>query len=141
MVRNERGEVLRQAVEACVVGKVDALPELFTPDVSGWSPNMLVGSLDELREVVAEREDAFSDVAMQVDALDVFGKKGFMEYRLTGVFSRPFFIDENTVVEPNGRELLVGAALVAEFTGDKISAFRNYFDDSVLMEQMLAVQR
>ena len=28
--------------------------------------------------------------------------------------------------------------MVAEFTGNKISAFRNYFDDATPMEQMLA---
>ena len=33
------------------------------------------------------------------------------------------------------------AALVAEFKGDRISAFRNYFDDASLMEQMLAARR
>jgi hypothetical protein len=27
-------------------------------------------------------------------------------------------ISEDVVVEPNGRELLLGAAMVAEFTGD-----------------------
>ena len=41
------------------------------------------------------------------------------------------------MVEPNGRELLLGAAMVAGFTGNKISAFRNYCDDATLMEQML----
>jgi hypothetical protein len=57
------------------------------------------------------------------------------------VFSGPFEINEDVGVEPNGRELLRGAAMVAEFTGNKISAFRNYFDDATLMEQMLATSR
>ena len=113
MVENDRRQMLRQALEACVVGEVDALPELFATDVSGWSPNMLVSSLDELRDVVADREDAFANVAVHVDAVDVVGKKGFMEYRLTGIFSGPFVVDENTVIDPNGRELVLGAALVA----------------------------
>jgi hypothetical protein len=121
-----------------LLGEVDALPEMFTADVSGWSPNMLVTSLDELTEIVADREDALSDVKIQVDALDVCGNKGFMEYRVSAVFSGPFFVDEDTTIQPNGRELLIGAALVAEFTSGKISAFRNYFDDATLMEQMLA---
>jgi hypothetical protein len=47
------------------------------------------------------------------------------------------WIDEETVIEPNGRELLVGAAFVAEFDGDAISAFRNYFDNAALLEQMV----
>ena len=138
MSDTDRRRVLRRALEACIVGQDEALPELFTEAVSGWSPNMLVTSLDELTEVVADREDALSDVNVQVDALDVFGNKGFVEYRVSAVFSGPFAISQDLVVEPNGRELLLGAALVAEFTGDKISAFRNYFDDATLMEQMLA---
>lgn len=56
------------------------MPELFTEHVSGWSPNMLITSLDELTGAVADREDALSDVNLQVDALDVFGSKAFVEY-------------------------------------------------------------
>lgn len=138
MTQTDRRRVLRRALEACIVGEVDALPELFTEQVSGWSPNLMVGSLEELAEAIADREDAVSDVNLQVDALDVFGNKGFVEYRLSAVFSGPFVISEDVVIEPNGREILLGAAMVADFTGDKISAFRNYFDDATLLEQMLA---
>jgi SnoaL-like domain len=137
MAENGRGEVLRRALEACITGDVDALPEFFTADVSGWGPNMLVRSLDELTETVASREDALSDVGIEIDSLDVFGNKGFVEYRLNAVFSGPFALDEDTVIDPNGGKILLGAALVAEFSGDKISAFRNYFDDAALLEQML----
>jgi len=138
MAENTRAEVLRRGLEACIVGDVAALPELFTEDVSGWSPNLLVSSLAELAEAVADREDSLSDVALQVDALDITGNKGFIEYRVSAVFSGPFVISDEVVIEPNGRELVLGAAMVAEFSGDRISAFRNYFDDATLMEQMLA---
>ena len=138
MAESDRQSVLRRAVEACALGQAGVLPELFTKDVSGWSPNLFVSSLDELTEAVGEREDAFSDVTLEVDALDVFGNKGVMEYRLSAVFSGPFVVDDENVVEPNGRELMIGGALVAEFTDGRISAFRNYFDDATLMEQMLA---
>ena len=138
MAENTRAEVLRRGLEACIVGDVAALPELFTADVSGWSPNLLASSLAELAEAVADREDSLSDVALQVDALDITGNKGFIEYRVSAVFSGPFVIRDEVVIEPNGRELVLGAAMVAEFSADRISAFRNYFDDATLMEQMLA---
>jgi hypothetical protein len=127
MTQTDRRRVLRRALEACTVGEVEPLPELFTEQVSGWSPNLIVSSLDEPAEAIADREDAVPDVNLQVDALDVFGNKGFVEYRLSAVFSGPF------VIEPNGREILLGAAMVADFTGDKISAFRNHFDDATLL--------
>ena len=137
MAESDRAGVLRRAVEACVRGEVDALPELFTADVSAWSPIMLAGSLEELTEVVADREAALSDVKLQIHAADIIGNKGYMEYGLSAVFSGPLVVDGDTVVEPHGQEIRIGAALVAEFTGDKISAFRNYFDDLPLLEQML----
>jgi len=34
------------------------------------------------------------------------------------------------VIEPNGKRLLLGAAAVADFKGDKIRAVRAYFDDA-----------
>ena len=137
MPDNDRAVVLQRALEACVRGDASVLPELFTEDVSGWSPNMLVTSLGELAEAVSDREDALSAVDIQIDALDVLANKGFVEYRVSAVFSGPFVITDDVVIEPNGRDLLLGAALVAEFTGNRISAFRNYFDDTTLMEQML----
>ena len=134
---DDRAGVLRRGVEAVVSGQSDALSELFTENVSGWSPNLMVSSLEELKEVTGHREDALSDVKLDVDALDIVGNKGYMEYRLSAVFSGPITIDEETVVEPTGGKIVIGAALVAEFEGDKISAFRNYFDDLSLMEQLL----
>jgi hypothetical protein len=130
-------EVLRAALEACLLGQVDVLPDLFTEDVSGWSPNMLVSSLAELTDFVGYREGALSDVAVQVDSLDVLANKGFVEYRVSARFTGPFMIDDGIVLEPNDHELLLGAALVADFEDGKISAFRNYFDDATLLEQMI----
>jgi len=119
MSANERRLVMRRALEACTLGEVESLPDLFTEDVNGWSPNLLVTSREELAEVVADREDAISDVDLEINALDVFGNKGFAEYRLSGTFSGPFALSEDTVVEPNGHELLLGAAMVAEFKGTR----------------------
>jgi len=134
---NDRRGVLRHGLEACITGAVDALPELFTDDVSGWSPNMLVSSLDELKQVVADHDDSLSDVSVDVNALDVFGDKGVVEYRVNATFSGPFVISEDAVIPPNGRRILLGGALVAEFSGDRISGFRNYFDDAALIDQMM----
>lgn len=137
MAQSTRSDVLRRALEACILGYVEELPKLFTDDASVWSPNMLTGSLGELAEAVADRDGSLSDINLQIDGLDVLGNKGFVEYRVSGVFSGPFVLDENRVIEPNGQTILIGAALVADFDGDKIAALRNYFDDATLMEQML----
>ena len=68
---------------------------------------------------------------MRVDAPHPCAQRGTVAERLV--------LDEDTVIDPTGGKILLGAAFVAEFTGDKISAFRNYFDDASLLEQMVAV--
>ena len=137
MARTGRAGVMERALEACLKGDVAALPQLFTDDVSGWSPNLHVSSLDELEEAIAERDETLSNVSVKIDTIDVVGNKGYAEYRVNAVFSGPFVIDEDTVIEANGRELLVGAAFAVDFEGDTISAFRNYFDNAALLEQMI----
>ena len=136
-----RGAILRHAIETCIPPDDDAiakLGELFHDEVTVWSPNLLATGLPDLAKNLAYRENAFSDVGIQIDALDVFADKGFAEFRVTATFSGPFMIGKETVIEPRGQRLILGAAVVADFEGGKIKALRAYFDDSTLLEQMLA---
>ena len=140
MTQKNRGAALRRAIETCIHPDEDSvgrLSDLFTDDVTVWSPNLFTTNLAELAEILALREQAFSDVDIQIDALDIFADKGFAEFRVTANFTGPFVIDEEVVIEPNGRQLMLGAAAVAEFESDKIRALRGYFDDTSLLEQML----
>ena len=141
MTGTSRGAILRRAIETCIQPDEDAiakLGELFSDDVTVWSPNLLAVGLADLAEHLEFREMAFSDVDIQIDALDVFANKGFAEFRVAATFSGPFVIKKDTVIEPNGQRLLLGAAAVAEFEGGKIKALRAYFDDATLLEQMVA---
>ena len=136
-----RDAVLTRAITICITPDDDAiatLSELFTDDATVWSPNMFAVGLTDLEENLAVRESSFSDVDIQIDSLDVFGSRGVIEFRVTGTFSGPFVADETVVIEPNGHQLLLGAAAVADFDGDRIKALRAYFDDASLLEQMLA---
>ena len=57
---------------------------------------------------------------------------------LSAVFSGPFVISKDLVIEPNGREIRSARPRRPTSPGDKISAFRNYLDDTTLMEQTFA---
>ena len=141
MTGTSRGAILRRAIETLIQPDDDAiakLGELFDDDVTVWSPNLFVVGLADLAENLTVRENAFSDVDIQIDALDVFANKGFAEFRVTATFSGPFVIGEEAI-EPNGHKLLLGAAAIADFEEGKIKALRAYFDDATLLEQMLAV--
>ena len=141
MTGTSRGAILRRAIETCIQPDDDAiakLGELFHDEVTVWSPNLLAVGLADLAKNLEFRENAFSDVDIQIDGLDVFANKGFAEFRVAATFSGPFMIGKEVAIEPNGRKLLLGAAAVAEFEGGKIKALRAYFDDATLLEQMLA---
>jgi ketosteroid isomerase-like protein len=141
MTGTSRHAILRRAIETCIHPDDDAiakLGELFHDDVTVWSPNLLALGLADLAENLAFREMAFSDVDIQMDALDIFANKGFAEFRVAATFSGPFVIGKETAIEPNGQRLLLGAATIADFEGGKIKALRAYFDDTTLLEQMLA---
>jgi hypothetical protein len=98
----------------------------------------MVSSLGELTEAVGARDESLSDVSILVHGVDVVGDRAYAEYIVSAVFSGPFPIGDDIVIDPNGRELTLGGIIAADFAGDKISAFRNYFDDVTLLVQMLA---
>lgn len=125
-----------QAMARCGA-RPSRLDELFHDDVSVWSPDLHAVGLEDLAENLAFWETAFSDVDIQIDALDVFANKGFAEFRVVATFSGPFVVDEEVVIEPNGHKLSLGAAAVAGFEAGKIKALRAYFDDAALLEQMI----
>ncbi len=141
MADTTRGTTLGKAIDVCIRPDDESaasLGELFADDVSVWSPNLLAVGIDQLAEHLDYREGAFSDVEVEISAVDTFGNKGFMEFRVSGTFSGAFALDADEFVEPNGKRLLIGAAAVAEFEGEKIKALRVYFDDATLIEQMAA---
>ena len=140
MAENTRGAALRRAIETCIRpddAAISELGDIFTEDVSVWSPNLLAIGLKDLAENLAFRQTAFSDVDIAVDTLDVFGDRALAEFHVAATFSGPFVVDEEVAIEPNGQRLVLGAAAVADFEGDKIKALRAYFDDATLLEQML----
>ena len=141
MSESSRGATLVRAIETCIHpddAAIADLGSLFTDGVTAWSPNLFAVGIGDLAETLAFRESAFSDVAITFTSIGVLGNKGFAEFQVAATFAGPFVIDEDTVIEPNGRTLLLGAAAIADFDGDKISAIRAYFDDTTLLEQMLA---
>ena len=111
--------------------------DLVTDDVVGWSPTLLVRSRAELLGAVGGRENTFSAIDVEVRALDELGDKAIAEWHVAADHTGPLFVDDDLVIEPTGRRLHLSGATVAEFDGDRICAFRSYFDDLALLEQAL----
>jgi len=128
---------LTQALRAAICGDDVELSRVFTDDVVAWSPVLSVSSLEELSKAFQERETAFSDVEIHIDAVDVSPMKAIAEWRVSAVHSGPFHIEDDLTVEPTGRTLYLAGATFAEFRDDRIATMRTYFDDAALLEQVL----
>ena len=136
-IASAQASAMRRLLEATVTGDLAAIADLVTADVTAWSPTLFVTSRDELLGALEHHEDAFSGIEVRVQALDQVGDKAFAEWHVAVDHTGPLAVDDDLVIQPTGRRLHVSGATVAEFDGDRICAFRSYFDDLALIEQLL----
>ena len=132
----DRATVLVQAIEASVTGDSRVVRELYADDVQGWSPVMTVSSAAELAVELEDRQEAFSDIDLEVTPLDVGADQACVEWIATATHSGPLVIDEDVVIEPTGGRFTLRGVTVADFEGDRIRAFRQYWDEVSLLEQL-----
>jgi ketosteroid isomerase-like protein len=127
---------LVQAIEATVTGDSRVVGELYVDDVQGWSPTMTVTSAAQLAVELEDRQDAFSDIELDVTPLDVGDDQACVEWIATATHSGPLVVDEDVVIEPSGGRFTLRGVTVADFEGDRIRAFRQYWDEVSLLEQL-----
>jgi ketosteroid isomerase-like protein len=132
----DRAAVLVQAIEASVTGDSRVVRELYADDVQGWSPVMTVSSAAELAVELEDRQEAFSDIDIDVTPLDVGADQACVEWVATATHSGSLVIDEDIVIEPTGGRFTLRGVTVADFEGDRIRAFRQYWDEVSLLEQL-----
>jgi ketosteroid isomerase-like protein len=125
-----RAEVLRDAMLAAVTGDLAAIGRAYTQDVTGWSPVMEVVSRDDL----AGRAGAFSDVDLVLDPVDAVGDKLIAEWRVAATHTGLLTLDEELALEPTGRRIELRGVVIAEFQGDRIRRFRQYWNEVELLD-------
>jgi len=129
-----RADVLRDAMLAAVTGDQALVERAYTEDVTGWSPVMEVTSRDDLAADLAGRAAAFSDVDLVLDPVDAVGDKLIAEWRVAATHTGLLALDEEMALEPTGRRLELRGVLVAEFEGDRIRQFRQYWNEVELLD-------
>lgn len=132
----ERAAALMRSVEAGVVGDSSVIAGLFTKDVKGWAPAASVSSSAELAGEFEDREEAFSDIDLELLPLDVAGDRACVEWVATATHSGPLVVDEDLVIDPTGLRCRLRGVTIAEFDGDRIRSFRQYWDEVSLIEQL-----
>jgi ketosteroid isomerase-like protein len=132
----ERAATLVRALEASIVGDSSVIGELYTDDVTGWAPALTVSSAAELAVEFEDRDGAFSDIELDVSPFDVADDRACVEWIVTLTHSGPLELDDDIVIDPTNMRVSLHGITVAEFAGDKISSFRQYWDEMELLEQI-----
>jgi len=110
--------------------------DLYTKDVHAWSPAMTVSSAAQLAVEFEDREDAFSDIKLEMSPLPVGGDQACVEWIATATHSGPLVVDDDAVIEATGRRITLRGVTVADFDGERIRAFRQYWDEVGLLVEL-----
>ena len=121
----ERTARLVRAIEAMLCGDSAPVGELFTPEVVGWSPTLRVSSREELAVELEDRESALTDVLIEAHPLEVAGECSCVEWVASATQAGAF--------NPSLPRVVLHGVTVAEFEGDRIQAFRHYWDEFELI--------
>jgi ketosteroid isomerase-like protein len=132
----ERAATLIRAIEAAVIGDASGVDDLFTEEVVGWSPPVRVSSLAELAVELEDREDAFSDLELEVHPVAVDGDRACVEWVASATHSGPYLLDDDVAIPATGRRVILRGASVADFSGDRIRSFRHYWDEVTLLDAL-----
>jgi ketosteroid isomerase-like protein len=135
-----RAEVLARALRASVEGDQRAIADLYTEDVKAWTPTRSVASAAELAEEFALRDEAFSDVELEVVPLDVGGDYAVAEWRVSMTHTGQLALGDE-MLDPTGLRITLNGATVAEFRDDRICSLRQYWDELAALEQLGVIAR
>jgi ketosteroid isomerase-like protein len=124
---------VRSALAAAVTGDEARLEQVYTDDVTGWSPTATATSREDLLADLRGRRGVFSDVDLALDAVDEVGDKVIAEWRLAATHTGPLELDELRL-DPTGRRVELRGVLIAEFEGERIKRFRQYWDEVALLD-------
>ena len=138
--RATRVAVLHDAMQAAVTGDPALIERVYTEDVTGWSPVLEVASRDDLAADLGNRAAAFSEVDLTLDPVDAVGDKLIAEWRVAATHSGLLTLDEDVALEPTGRRIELRGVVIAEFEGDRIRTFRQYWNEVELIDGLGLLQ-
>jgi len=131
-----RAATLARALEAGVRADRATLVDVYTDDLVAWTPTFFADSRESLLAAVEVRDDAFSDIQVDIRPLDVGGDYACAEWTVTMTHSGPLALREGATVEPTGLQVTLHGVTIAEFRGPRICAVRQYWDELTVFEQL-----
>ena len=119
-----RAATLVAALRARVDGDPAAAADLYTEDVTAWTPRFATSSRKELLAEFDDRDGGFSDIELDVRPLEVGGDYACAEWTVSMKH------------DASGTRVTANGITVAEFRGEQICSLRQYWDELGVFEQL-----
>jgi ketosteroid isomerase-like protein len=132
----KRAAILTRALRAAIEGDESAMKDICTDDITAWTPALSTTSRDELMAEIARRDDAFSDIELDLSPLEVGGEFACAEWTVTMLHSGPLSLAQGATVEATDARVTLHGVTIAEFRGEQICALRQYWDELTVFEQL-----
>src|SRR4029453_4993615 len=133
-----QASALRRLLQGAVTGDGDSMAALVTVDVTGWSPNCSSRRATSCWPSWTAARTRSPESRSVSRCSTRSATRQIAEWHMAADHTGALAVDDDRVIEPTGRRLPLSGATVAEFDGEHICAFRSYFDDLALIEQVLA---
>jgi hypothetical protein len=130
-----RADILVRALRAGIGNAGAPNADLYTEDVRAWTPALATTSRKELLAEFDRRDDAFSEIDLEVVPLDVGGDFACAEWTVAMTHSGPLPVATGAI-EPTGARVTLHGVTVAEFRGEQICSLRQYWDEFAIIEQL-----
>ena len=141
MSNHQRATTLVRALRAGLDRDRRALQELLTDDVRARSPALSTASRDELIDELDRRDEAFSDIELEVTPLDVGGDHACVEWTVEMTHSGTIALAPDVNIESSGIRVTLHGVTIAEFLGEQICSLRQYWDEHGVLEQLGVLTR
>jgi ketosteroid isomerase-like protein len=139
---SQRAVVLEQFLRGFIDGARAAVLGHCTDDVKVWTPERTASSREELLAELDRHEDAFSfsdsGAEAEIMPLDVGGEFACAEWSVTLTHAGTLDLADGRVLRPTGARVRVHGVTVAEFSGERICALRQYWDELGALEEVAA---
>jgi len=117
-----RAATLVRALRARVDGDADTAADLYTEDVTAWTPRFATTSRKELLAEFEDHDGPYTDVVLDVRPLEVGGDYACAEWTVAMTYA--------------GKRVTGNGITVAEFRGEQICSLRQYWDELGVLEQL-----
>lgn len=117
-----------------MLGDASRLEQIFTDDVQFRGPHLRACSRAELLRIVCSPDSALGDIEITLSNVVVDHSSVAAEWLVDATLVSAILFGDNVLIEPTDDRLQLSGSSFAEFSGERVQAFRCYFDDSEVFD-------